>query len=223
MIRDEATKKPSPIGEFALWILVGLFATAMALVAMTGAKYLLGWNEAQWIAATAVVGACSITWGSWAALLWTRSRVLKTMMVAVTILPAVLMLAGAIWAFFAMPENPWVWRWGWLIVGGHGLGALAVVGVVGGRKLFASSASAKLRPRQLVIGWTFFPLVVVAGSVGVVAVTWALLPDLLTCEMTPLAAVAYWVIPSQALVLLTTVLPAGTAEVCDRLTRASEK
>lgn len=221
MIKEQSNKSPSAIGEFFLWVLVGIFSSAMALVAMTGAKYLLGWSETEWIVASVVVGACSLTWGSWAALLWTRSRVLKTLMMLLVVLPGIAMAALGVWAFFAMPENRWIWRWGWLIVAGHGVGSVAVAVLVGGRRLFRRSTPDWLRPRQLVVGWTLYPVAVVGASVAVVVVAFALWPDLLTGADAPLEVVAHWIVPSQALALLTTVVPATTSALCDRLTRAS--
>ncbi len=211
-------KKPSAIKELALWVLIGLFLSAMALSAVGAAKYVFGWSESQWVAGSVTLTLFSITWGSWAALLWTHSRVLKSLMVVVTALPGALMAIFGVWAFFNMPENPWVWRAGWLVVAGHGVGALAVVVLMAGRRMVART-QIQTRPRRLAIGWTLYPLLVVVGGVTVLAVSFALLPDLFCGEATTMASVARWVVPSQAIVLGTTVMPAAAVQICHFLTR----
>ena len=214
--------QPSVLGELALWLMVGIFSTAMALVAMLGAKYILGWSEVEWLAGSIVIGLGSLTWGSWAALLWTRSRVLKTMMLLIVLIPGLVMLVLGGWAFLTIPDNPFVGRWGWAIVAAHGAGALAVVALLGGPKVFASVEVQELRPRQLVIGWTLYPVVVAGAGLLVVVAAFFLMPDLFVhCGATAEKVVSQWVVVSQAAVLLTTVLPAAASTFCDRLTRAS--
>lgn len=221
-MKHRPSKRPSAIGELALWVLAGLFLSALSLVAMSGVKFLFGWSEAQWIVASIAVGAASVTWGSWAALLWTRSRVLKALMLLVVLLPGIAMVIVGAWGFLTLPENRWIWKWGWLIVAGHGVGAIVMTALLGAPKLIGQQIAAR-RPRQLALGWTLYPILVVAGSVAVVATTFLLLPDLFIDDHAPLGAVARWMVPSMAVVLLTTALPAAASQLCDRLTRIREQ
>ena len=217
---QQRTESPSAIGEFALWMLAGLFVSPLGLMAVGTAKYLLGWSDTQWVVGSVAVGVLSLTWGSWAALLWTRSRVLQTLMIAAVVVPAILMIIAGGWAFINIPDNRWVWKWGWLILAGHGAGALAVALYVCSRGLVGASTSAMVRSRQLVVGWTLYPLVVVFSGVGIIAATYALLPNLLAGDDGLLHTLAIWVVPSQGLALVTTVIPAAAAHLCDRLTRS---
>lgn len=220
-MRDNRTNQPSAIAELALWGLAGLFLTALALMAVTTAKYLVGWTESQWIAASVAVGAMSLTWGSWASLVWTRSRVLKTLMVAVVVIPAAAMMLVGGWAFLNVPENRWIWKWGWLIVAGHGLGALAATLYICGRGLVSKAGEDRqVRARQLVLGWLVFPLIVVGASTGVVAAMLALMPEMVAGGGDGvIETLTRWIVPSQAVILITTLLPAGAASLCERLAR----
>lgn len=219
MNRDEQ-KAPSVIGEWALWILASIFLSGLALMAMGSARYLFDWSDSQWIASSVAVGLFSATWGSWAALIWTRNRALRSLMIGFALLPGVVLVVVGVWAFIYMPENRWVWRWGWLIFAGHGLGAVVMTVLLGGRGLF-KKAPLWIRSRRLAIGWTLYPILIVVGSVALVATTFALLPDLVAGSDDTLETLARWIIPSQALVLLTTGLPALSAHICRRLTRSS--
>ncbi len=216
---EREPKKPSFVGEMALWLLAGIFLSLLSLAATSSGKLLFGWTEAQWIITSAIVGALSLTWGSWAALLWTRSRTLKTLMLTMALLPGLLMVAGGLWAFLALPENRWIWRWGWLIIAGHGLGAVAITLMVAGRRVLAGSGPLTIRPRQLAVGWTVYPLLVVAASVAVLVVAIALMPDLWQCGTSFAETLARWTVPAQAMVLLSTAVPAAALKLCERLVR----
>lgn len=219
---EQSLERPSALGELALWVLAGLLMSAMALMAVGTARYLLGWNDHQWIVASVGVGVLSLTWGSWAALLWTRSRVLKMLMVAVVAVPGIAMLLAGGWAFVNVPDNRWIWRWGWAVVAVHGIGALAFGLYVCSRGLIGGELVPEVRGRRLAMGWTLFPMVVVAGSLGVVVSFFAWMPDV-ACGGDGIGeTLARWTIPSQALVLVTTVLPAGAAYLCHRLTREAD-
>ncbi len=220
---SKSLKPPSVLGELALWVLAGLFMSALALVSMTGVKFLLGWGETEWIVASIAIGIASLTWGSWAALLWTRSRVLKTLMLLVVLLPGIAMAVVGGWAFLTLPENRWIWKWGWLIVAGHGVGAVVMTALVGGRQLMANYASAQIRPRQLAVGWTLYPLLVVSGGIFVVVASFVLMPDLFCDTQNTMGVIAHWIVPSLAVVLLTTALPAAASQICDRLTQMAEQ
>ncbi len=221
MNTEESTKTPSALGESALWILATLFMTAMALVAVGSVKLLLGWEQSQWLVMSAIAAVLSLTWGSWAALLWTHSRVLKTLMVAVTVVPGMAMLIAGGWVFLNMPENPVFWKWGWAIVAAHGAGALAFALFVCIRGLVGCRATGRVRNRRLAMGWTLFPMLVVAGSVAVIVAEFFLLPEFVAGGETTMASVARWTLACQGVVLLTTALPAGTAHLCHRLAQRS--
>lgn len=216
-MRDDIENRPSVLGELGLWVLASVFMTAMAMLAATTAKLLLGWSDYQWWVNLLVLGAASATWGSWAALLWTRNRVLKTLMVAVVVTPPLLVLLAGSWAFLTVPDTRWLWKWGLLVVAAHGLGALAFSLYACTRWLLASATTRAERNRRLAVGWTVFPIVTVAAVVAVVAAGYVLMPDVVGCSDRFVEKLARWTIPSQALVLVTTVLPAGAAHLCHRL------
>lgn len=215
-------KQPSFLGEMALWLVAGMFLSLLSLAATSSGKLLFGWSEGEWIATSLIAGALSLTWGSWAALLWTRSRSLKTLMLTVMLIPGLLMVAGGLWAFVALPENRWIWRWGWLIIAGHGVGAVAIALMVGGRKVLASAQALEVRARQLAVGWTLYPIAVVGASLAVLVVAMALMPDLFEGGMTLAETLARWTVPAQAMVLLSTAVPAAAHKLCDRLAQAGQ-
>lgn len=214
----EEQKKPSGIGEFALWILSSLFLTAMALLAMGSAKTLLGWSDAQWLASSVLVVILSATWGSWASLIWTRSRALRALMVALASFPALLMIVVGVWAFIHMPENRYIWSWGWVLLAAHGVGGAAMVALLGARSILEQTPL-WLRSRRLALGWTLYPILITLGSVALVAGTFYLMPDLIGGSHASMESFLRWLIPSQALILLTTALPALSSEICRKLTR----
>lgn len=213
----ELQKGPSGFGELMLWLLSSLFLSGLALLAMGSAKVLLGWSDSQWIASSIAVTVLSATWGSWAALIWTRSRALRALMIGAAILPGALMIVVGVWLFLHMPENRFVWKWGWALLAVHGVGAVSIAGLLGSRGLF-EKAPLLLRSRRLAIGWTLYPILIVVGSVGLVAGTFWLMPDMIGGSDAGMETLVRWLIPSQALVLLTTGLPALSAQICRRLT-----
>lgn len=215
---EQPTQETSTVGELALWALASLFMTAMAVMAAGSVKFLVGWDETRWVAGSLAVGALSLTWGSWAALLWTRNRVLKTLMVAVGVIPGIAMLIAGGWALLTLPENPLLWKWGPAVVAAHGIGALALTIYVYTRGLVGRRVGVEIRSRRLAMGWTLFPMVVVAGSIGVIAAMIAFLPDVACGGDTLVESLARWTVVSQAVVLLTTGLPATAAYLCHRLT-----
>lgn len=220
-MEPQTTSEPSTLRELLLWGLAGFFMTAAAVAGMAGAHLVLGWNESQWVVASIAVGAASLTWGSWASLLWTRSRVLKILMVAVVVIPGTVMAIAGGWAFFNVPDNRWIWRWGWLIVCGHGLGSIAVAVFVCARRFMGAKTADWNRSGRLKLGWTVFPLALVAGSAAIAAVTFVLMPDVFTGGDGTIEMLVRWIVPSQAVVLMSTILPAGLADLCDRLTRTA--
>lgn len=139
-------------------------------------------------------------------------------MVVVTLLPGVLMVALGIWAFLTIPDNRWIWKWGWAIVAGHGVGSVAMSAMLGGRNLLQRAPLA-MRRRRLFLGWTLFPVLLTAGSVVLVAITLSFFPDLFIRGDTSLETLLRWVIPSQALILFSTGLPAGCTHLCQMLSR----
>lgn len=218
MTDQKLTSTPSALGEWALWTLATLFMSALALLAVGTAKYLLGWTNPQWALVSVVAGLLSLTWGSWAAMLWTHSKVLKTLMVAVATVPGLVMLVAGGWVFVNMPDNPVFWKWGWAVVAAHGAGALAFSLFICLRGLVGCQFNSTGRNRRLAVGWTLYPLVVVVGTVGIIVVEFTLLPQFVADADSTMASLARWTIACQGLALLTTVLPAGTAYLCHRLT-----
>lgn len=209
-------KTPSRLVEAVLWSLANILLVCFAIGALYAAKTIFEWSSTQWVLSAMSMLLLSATWGSWAALTWTHHRALRALMVVVTLMPGLLLMAFGGWAFFAMPENRWVWKWGWLIVVGHGVGAVAMAAMLGGSKILRRTSLA-VRRRRLLMGWTVFPLLLSIGSVALVAVIAPLLPDFVNGGDQVLEMLLRWIIPSQAVILFTTGLPAGCAQLCQAL------
>ena len=103
------------------------------------------------------------------------------------------------------------------MIAGHGLGAVAITLIVAGRRALAGAQSLQIRARQLAVGWTVYPLVVVAASLAVLVASMALMPDLMESGTTLSETLARWIVPAQAMVLLSTAVPAAAHKLCDRL------
>ncbi len=217
-MKDSEMKAPSILGEWMLWWLLTAFLACMGVMVMAAASQIWGWSETERIAGCLVAVVLSGAWGVWGAMIWTRSRTLRVILVALALLPGAAIVAGSVWAFLYVPENRWVWKWGWLIVAGHGAGAIAMTLLLGLQGMFRQS-TLEVRRRRLAIGWTVYPALIVLGSSLVVAALFMWMPDLVLHGDSSFKTLVRWVVPSQGLVLLTTALPAMAAMICRFLTR----
>ena len=215
---DELNYKTSALGEFLLWGVLSLFLLLLGGFTMATAGKLLELSDKEILAATIFVASMSGVWGAWGAMIWTRSSAVRLVLLGIALVPGILMLGGGIWAFVTMPENRWVWRWGWLILAGHGLGAVVATLAIGSRGMI-HKVSRAVRQRRLAMGWTLYPILLMAGNVAVMALLIGLVPEVLLRGDGFLHTLARWMIPAQGAVLLTTGLPAFWALICRAVTR----
>ncbi len=223
-------KKPSVIREVGQWVLATLFMVAVAMMVPLTAWFIEpnllvdpkgcapGLDKAL-IAATVLSGILCLSWGSWASLLWTQRRVLKILMLIVVMVPGLVMVAGGLWAFVTMPENRFIWRWGWLLVAGHGAGAMALGLYLGGRGSMKRIADRAERSRKMALGWTLFPIVASAllALLVIAGVMWWPESTGAVQHQAMVEQWGRWVLPSQLLVMVTTGVPAVAYWVCDAL------
>ncbi len=221
---QQSKVKPSVVGELGRWLLATMLMSATAMMVpllwMGGAQI-----KEVMIAGAVVAGVLSLTWGSWASLLWTRRRIIKLVMMVVVAMPGALMVGGGLWAFVTMPENRFIWRWGWLVVAGHGLGAMALGLMLTGSRSLTAMVSVAERSRKVALGWTLFPIVSAAMLGGVLAVVVAMWPEFggaAVADQEMVERLARWTIPSQVLVMVTTVVPATAFWLSDELSRGDD-
>lgn len=216
---EEFDYQTSTLGELLLWGVFSLFLLILAVVSGFVAEQFLDFGDKEIAATIAVSVLLSGVWGAWGAMIWTRSSALRLVLMGVAVIPGALMLGGGIWAFLAMPENRWVWRWGWLILAGHGAGAVIATIAIGSRGML-QKVSREVRQRRLAMSWTLYPILLMAGNFIVLVLVLKLAPELfLRGGDGFFASLARWMIPVQGLVLMSTVLPAFWALLCRALTR----
>ncbi|MEM1348161.1 MAG: hypothetical protein AAGI01_06380 [Myxococcota bacterium] len=200
------------LGEAGLWWLANILSLVLPLAAVyvVGTQY-MHWGPTKLSFAMSVAGILTATWGSWAALIWTRSRGLRAMQQGATTLPGTILVAlGGAMLYVGMVK----WHIGALIVGaGLGMVVLSVL-LVGG--LFTRNARPSMA--QVALGLTLFPVLTTAAAGGV-AVMWywfVVHPQMFEfMNLRELFTMATLSVSVMAIALTTTVIPA----VVSRLSR----
>ena len=106
------------IGETFLWIV----ANVVCVIVPTASVYVAGdllfdWGPAAMSFYVSAAAIASLTWGSWASLVWTRTRVLRTAQEVTALIPGVLIMAIGglgLWTGF----GKWVLWMIWIAAGG---------------------------------------------------------------------------------------------------------
>ncbi|WP_146618328.1 hypothetical protein [Lujinxingia litoralis] len=210
-------RKPSVIGELLLWALATVAMVALAVwgTSMMIAKPVHGFEVVKLLA----TGVLTLTWGSWAGLIWSRRRISQTLMRGVILVPGLVMALGGLAAFVYLPDVLKIWKPGWLLLAAHGMGAVLFSAVIMTRPLMRTGVPGRQRSRELVAGWLVYPLV----SFGAAALFTASFMGWFGVEVLAVQVkeVALWMMLSLGLVLYTTAIPAGTAMICRRLAQSA--
>ncbi len=198
--------------ELGLWGLINVASIGLAvLTTWVVCTNLLGWSPWRVAPLAYAAGVVSLTWGSWASLIWTRTRALRVVQQLMTMLPALATLAGAGALLYLSPGK-------WLVAaafGGAGLGMLAASMVLHGGVFKKNAAPSRA---QLAIGMAIFPALTTVVAGGVVALWFLLMGHLQDGSgwraMISTAAVMG---TTGAWALSSTVLPAATSRACQQV------
>lgn len=197
------------LSRFVTEILLWNAANVLCILLPTSAVYFVGRHMLEWgpgflsFYLTTTVLA-TLTWGSWAALVWTRSRALRGGMQAMTLLPGVLtMLAGCagLWVGF----GAW-WLWAGIIGAGAGTIATAVALVRFFRPLNREPSGS-----SYLFGFGVYPFVTTALALGVGALWYGFVTGSTFEDWRGLISIATLYVSVLASVLVSTVIPALTS------------
>lgn len=106
------------VAEIALWIL----ANTLSLIVAGGLTYLtlrhfLEWSPAKTSTAVTFSLLLSLTWGSWASLVWTKTKALRRIQEVLTLIPGLLLiLIGGAGLYFGILGSRLFWVL-WMISG----------------------------------------------------------------------------------------------------------
>lgn len=197
--------------ESALWNLSNLVCVGLP-VALTYVV-LHGWLDRPAPVALgmmAVVATLTSTWGSWASLVWTQNRVLRSAQRLLTLVPGLALIGLAGMAFY-------VGRGGLLfklVLLGGGVGTLAASAMLSRQISRIQVADTRLR---FLMGMVVYPVLttVAAGAVGYLWYVFVTNP--LQTDWRFLLSFAFFAVSSLAAALVSTGIPATTSLVCRRL------
>ncbi|TXD37052.1 hypothetical protein FRC98_09955 [Lujinxingia vulgaris] len=219
---EDQTSKPSLLAEVGLWFAATVMMVGVAVMGLhvyTGTEMPA---PARDLGHAIVASMLTWTWGSWAALIWSKRRVARTLMGLSVVLPGLVMAVAGFWAFIHMPELIKVWRPGWLVVGAHGVGAAIFSAVMLGQPAMRGrrdeAPDRALRARELAAGWLLYPLLTfgVGAAIAMSVMGWTSLGTISETLTSP----ARWIAAAMALSVYTTVIPASAAILCRRVARA---
>ena len=195
------------LGEWLLWGVANLICMALPLGALyVVGSQLLGWSPWTMSLYLSLGAALTATWGSWATLVFTRSRALRGLQQLVTTTPGLLMLVGAVALFWAWPAR-------WLVAATllvAGVGNLALSLLLTGGLFTRNQAPSRL---QYLLGAVAFP-VATTGVSGLVATLWYMFMHRgAPAGFKELFSVATLMISIMAFALISTVIPAGMSRL----------
>lgn len=196
------------IAELGLWGVANTLCVGLAMGALYGAHQVIGFKLYLLSVLTVVTLLASLTWGSWATLVWTRSRSLRLVQQGVTVLPGVLSIVGAGALFYAMPT-----RWlAALVLGVSGAGMLVSSVMLAGGVMTKNTTRS---PLQYVTGLLVYPLVTLLASSAVSAVWYMFLAN--GSGFKRLIGLPSLMITALSIAMVTTVIPAGISRGCQQV------
>lgn len=196
------------IGELGLWGVANTLCVGLATGALYTAHQMFEFKIYFLVPMLIATIIASLTWGSWATLVWTRSRNLRLFQQGVTLVPGVLSIVGAGALFYAMPKS-WLAA---LILGVSGLGMLVSSVMLAGGLLTKNNTPSRL---QYIVGLFVYPVITLLASSSVLAVLSTLWGD--GPKLTKLVGLPALMILALTITMVTTVIPAGISRGCQQL------
>lgn len=197
-------KKPAArfILELFLWNIANVVCIAIPTAATFFiGKEMLGWGPGYLSFYVTSAVLVSLTWGSWAGLVWTRNRAIRGGMLATTLIPGLLTVAGGsvgLWLGF----GAW-FLWVGLIGAGVGMIAAAI-----GLARFFRPVHREPKLSSYVFGLAVYPIATTLVSLGVAALWYNFVTSPSSGDWRDIVSIATLYVTVIASALISTVIPA---------------
>lgn len=195
------------LSELVLWNISNVLCIALPtfaayhVMAMSWAEFGVMLSSWQLSVVPAVVVVLTLTWGSWAALVWTRHRVIRLGMRVTTMFPGMLMIAGGalgLWSgFFA-----WFF-WAGLIAAG-----IATIFLATAMARYFRPTNRVPQLSSYVLGFTLYPVAATALSMLVGAAWLHFFREAVANDWRDLFSIGMLYVSVIASALVTTLIPA---------------
>lgn len=198
--------------EIPLWILANILCSIIpTAIAYQFGTQVLGWTQVQAGFYLTVMVIATMTWGSWAALIWSRSRAVRVGLRASTVLPGIVTSAIGVlglWTGFGA-----VFAWALVIAAGIGT---SVAAVLLSKKLGVRPST--FAAKNVLAGLVAFPFVttMIAGVIG--SVWYHFITHPVDGNWRSLVSFATVMVTVMAVALISTVIPALTSSFAQRAT-----
>jgi hypothetical protein len=199
----------STIGKTILELVLWNVSNVLCLLIPSAAVFFIGKEFLHWgpgflsFYMTATVLA-TLTWGSWAALVWTKNRALRGGMQATTLLPGIITVIAGGFGFW-VGFGAW-YLWLGMVAAGIGMVAAAVALVRYFRPVTREPGAA-----SYVFGLGVYPLMTTALSLGIGSMWYNYVTSPAGDDWRNLDSIATLYVTVIALALVSTVIPAAVS------------
>jgi hypothetical protein len=199
----------SALGKTILELVLWNVSNVLCLLIPSAAVFFIGKNVLHWgpgflsFYMTATVLA-TLTWGSWAALVWTRNRALRGGMQATTLLPGIITVVVGGFGFW-VGVGAW-YLWFGIIGAGVGMTAAAVALVRFFRPVHRDPTTA-----SYAFGLGVYPLITTVLSLGIGSMWYNYITSPVGEDWRKLVSIATVYVTVLALSLVSTVIPAAVS------------
>ena len=208
---QRTTPIKSFLTESALWTL----SNALGVGVPVAAVYVIlhGLMDAPMTRVSLAMSAAALltlTWGSWASLVWAKNRMLRASMQMMTVIPGILLLLFAGLGFYVGRGSLLFW----LALLTTGVGTIAASFMLA-RNVSMTAASDS--PTNYLAGFGIFPMLATGAAGGVGYLWYVFVSNPLQTDWRSLFSFSFFFVTTLAIVLISTVVPAVTTVVCRRL------
>lgn len=206
----------SPGNELLLWVLASILSCCAAVGGAYAAATLGGWSLSLEGFAVFAAALLSLTWGSWASLVWTENRAVRFAIKAVTLVPGLLLLGGGILGYYLIPGRWFVWT-GLFLMSASTLTAAITLSSDRLMRMKNTPGSTKY-----LFGFFVFPVLTTLAAAGVayLAITFITQDFSSFCRPSSwrsLFKLSTFMLTSMSTVLITTLLPAAISRACRQI------
>lgn len=202
--------------ELLLWGLASVLSCCAAVGGAYAASTLGGWRLSLEGFAVAAALILSLTWGSWASLVWTENRAVRVAMKFATLIPSLLMLAAGIIGFYAIPGRWFIWA-GLFLMSAATLTAAITLSSDRIMRMKYTPGSTKY-----LFGFFVFPVLTTIAAIAVAYLAISFITQDFASFCRPsswrsLFRLSTFMISMMSTVLITTFLPAAISRSCRNL------
>lgn len=188
--------------ELFLWNIANVLCIAIPTIATFFiGKEMLGWGPGYLSFYVTSAVLVTVTWGSWAGLVWTRNRAIRGGMLATTLIPGLLTIIGGVvglWVGF----GAW-FLWAGLIASGVGMIAAAV-----GLSRYFRPVQREPKLSSYVLGLGVYPLITTGVALGVAAMWYNFVTNPTSGDWRDIVSIATLYVTVIASALISTIIPA---------------